>query len=94
MRSPRWKRRPPGSNWGEFGPDDCIGRLNLLSREKILQGIDCVKEGRSFCLSLPLDFPGGNPVTGLRQGFIDRPAHTVNKHAGEGLLGKITGMAQ
>ena len=66
MPSPRWKRRPPGSNWGDFGPDDCIGRLNLLSREKILQGIDCVKEGRSFCLSLPLDFPGGNTLNPRR----------------------------
>lgn len=66
MPTPRWKRRPPGSNWGDFGPDDCIGRLNLLSREKILQGIDCVKEGRSFCLSLPLDFPGGNTLNPRR----------------------------
>ena len=27
----RWKRRPEGSNWGDFGPDDQIGRLNLLT---------------------------------------------------------------
>ena len=27
---PRWKRRPEGSNWGDFGPDDQVGRLNLL----------------------------------------------------------------
>ena len=20
--NPRWKQRPPGSNWGDFGPDD------------------------------------------------------------------------
>ena len=66
MPSPRWKRRPSGSNWGDFGPDDCIGRLNLLSREKILQGIACVKEGRSFCLSLPLDYPGGNTLNPRR----------------------------
>ncbi len=26
----RWKRRPEGSNWGEFGEDDQKGRLNLL----------------------------------------------------------------
>ncbi|MCH8138836.1 MAG: hypothetical protein IH926_07780 [Proteobacteria bacterium] len=23
----RWKHRPEGSNWGDFGPDDQIGRL-------------------------------------------------------------------
>ena len=55
----RWKQRPPGSNWGEFGPDDQRGRMNYVTREKVLQGIAEVKEGISFPLSLPLDYPGG-----------------------------------
>jgi kynurenine formamidase len=58
-QSPRWKKRPEGSNWGDFGPDDQIGRLNLLTPEKVLQGVAEVKAGRKFCLSLPLDYPGG-----------------------------------
>ncbi|MGR3717565.1 MAG: cyclase family protein [Thermohalobaculum sp.] len=62
----RWKHRPEGSNWGDFGPDDQIGRLNLLTREKVLQGIAEVREGRSFCLSLPLDLPGGNLLNPAR----------------------------
>jgi kynurenine formamidase len=62
----RWKNRPEGSNWGEFGPDDQIGRLNLLTPEKVLQGMHEVREGRSFCLSLPLDLPGGNLLTSAR----------------------------
>ncbi len=62
----RWKNRPAGSNWGDFGPDDQIGRLNLLTREKVLQGIAEVREGRSFCLSLPLDLPGGNLLNTAR----------------------------
>jgi kynurenine formamidase len=57
---PRWKVRPPQSNWGEFGPDDQLGRLNLIDRAKVLQGIAEVREGLVFCLSLPLDRPGGN----------------------------------
>ena len=28
--SPRWKQRPEGSTWGDLGPDDQLGRLNLL----------------------------------------------------------------
>jgi kynurenine formamidase len=56
----RWKNRPPGSNWGEFGPDDQRGRMNYVTREKVLQGIAEVKEGLSFALSLPLDYPGGS----------------------------------
>jgi len=31
MTSPRWKRRPHGSTWGDFGPDDERGRLNLIT---------------------------------------------------------------
>ena len=57
--TPRWTRRPEGSTWGDWGPDDQLGRLNLLTPEKVLQGIAEVREGRSFCLSLPLDYPGG-----------------------------------
>jgi len=55
----RWTNRPDGSNWGDFGPDDELGRLNLLTREQVLKGVREVKEGRVFCLSLPLDLPGG-----------------------------------
>lgn len=36
--SARWKRRPEGSNWGEFGPDDQLGRLNLLHPPSSLKG--------------------------------------------------------
>jgi len=62
----RWKNRPEGSNWGEFGPDDQIGRLNLLTPQKVLQSIAEVREGRNFCLSLPLDLPGGNLLSSAR----------------------------
>jgi putative cyclase len=62
----RWKHRPPGSNWGEFGPDDQRGRMNLVTREKLLQGVAEVKEGIAFCLSLPLDYPGGNALNPRR----------------------------
>jgi hypothetical protein len=53
--NPRWKRRPEGSTWGDFGPDDELGRLNLVTPAKVLQGIAEVRSGRNFCLSLPLD---------------------------------------
>lgn len=58
--SGRWKNRPPGSNWGEFGPDDELGRLNLITPKKVLEAAREVREGLSFCLSLPLEYPGGN----------------------------------
>ncbi len=82
--SARWKVRPEGANWGDFGPDDQKGRLNLLTAEKVLQGVAEVKEGRSFCLSLPLDRPGRglNPArhpprrfATLRGGARDAPTH-------------------
>jgi hypothetical protein len=54
----RWVNRPPGSNWGDFGENDQIGRLNLLTPHKVRQAIAEVQVGRVFCLSLPLDYPG------------------------------------
>jgi hypothetical protein len=36
MTTNRWKHRPQGSNWGEFGPDDQLGRLNLITPDKLL----------------------------------------------------------
>lgn len=62
MENPRWKQRPPGSNWGDFGPDDQIGRMNLLTPQARLKAIREVEHGITFCLSLPLDYPGGNKL--------------------------------
>jgi kynurenine formamidase len=62
----RWKHRPEGSTWGDWGDDDQLGRLNLITPKKVLEGIAEVKEGLSFCLSLPLDYPGGNVLNPRR----------------------------
>jgi hypothetical protein len=66
VENKRWKNRPPGSNWGDFGPDDRRGRMNWVTREKVLQGVAEVKEGLTFTLSLPLDYPGGNGLNPRR----------------------------
>lgn len=62
----RWRRAPEGSHWGEFGPDDRLGRMNLVDAAKLKQGVLEVREGRSFCLSLPLDVPGGRALNPRR----------------------------
>ena len=66
MNAPRWKQSPPGSHWGEFGPDDQRGRMNYVTTAKVLQGVAEVREGRTFCLSLPLDVPGGQAMNPRR----------------------------
>lgn len=60
--SQRWKKRPEHSNWGDFGPDDEVGRLNLITPQRRLAAFREVTEGLAFCLSLPLDLPGGNAL--------------------------------
>ena len=60
----RWTNRPEGSNWGEFGPDDHLGRMNLLTPERRRRAVAEVREGIAFALSLPLDYPGGTALTG------------------------------
>jgi kynurenine formamidase len=62
----RWNRRPEGSTWGDYGADDELGRLNLLTEEKVLQAVREVRAGKVFCLSLPLDLPGGNVLNPRR----------------------------
>jgi hypothetical protein len=73
MPQSRWKRRPENSNWGDFGPDDQLGRLNLLTPEKVRQGLAEAVEGIAFCLSLPLDYPGGSTLNARRKPPILRP---------------------
>ncbi len=73
MTTMRWRRRPDGSNWGEFGADDQLGRLNLLTAEVVRKGLAEAKEGRTFCLSLPLDYPGGNSLSPSRLPPVLRP---------------------
>lgn len=56
----RWRRRPEGSTWGDWGEDDQLGRLNLLTPARITEAAREIVAGKRFCLSLPLDYPGGS----------------------------------
>jgi len=81
----RWRVRPAGSTWGDFGPDDVLGRLNLLGAEQVRKGAAEVREGLTFCLSLPLDLPGGTVLSANRFPPIVRPtlrAGAVNFNCG------------
>lgn len=71
--SARWTVRPEGSTWGDFGPDDHLGRLNLITPETVLRGAAEIREGLSFSLSLPLDLPGGSSLNPNRLPPVVRP---------------------
>ena len=89
MTNPRWKQRPPGSNWGDFGNDDQIGRLNLLTPERVRQAVSEVRDGVSFCLSLPLDYPGGSVLNPNRHPPVLRPTLRHGRVNFNVLLGEI-----
>lgn len=78
----RWKQRPSGSTWGDWGDDDELGRINLLTPEKVLQGVREVDAGISFCLSLPLDYPGGTALNQRRYPPTLAPTEDMQGNAG------------
>lgn len=43
------------SGWGQFGPDDSVGLLNLQSEARVLAAIGLVRKGRVFSLNAELD---------------------------------------
>jgi kynurenine formamidase len=75
----RWKRRPDNATWGDYGPDDQLGRMNELTPAKVRQGIAEVKEGKTFCLSMPLDYPGGAVLNPRRHPPQIRPTTRGDK---------------
>lgn len=62
----RWRNRPEGSTWGDWGADDQRGRMNLVTPECRRAAAQEVQDGLCFCLSMPLNFPGGNAVNPKR----------------------------
>lgn len=50
-----------------------LGRLNDVGPAQVLAGVAEVREGRTFCLSLPLDRPGGNVLNVNRFPPVVRP---------------------
>jgi hypothetical protein len=65
--STRWTNKPEGANWGVFGDDDEVGRINLITDERRRAAAAEIKTGRIFCLSLPLDLPGGTDLNPNRR---------------------------
>ncbi|CAK7221292.1 hypothetical protein SBRCBS47491_004478 [Sporothrix bragantina] len=51
------KSGPPGNAWGLWGPDDQLGRLNLLTPETVAAAATEIKEGLRISLDWPLDKP-------------------------------------
>jgi kynurenine formamidase len=81
----RWRTRPEGSTWGDFGQDDTLGRLNLVGPEQVRKGLAEVHDGVVYCLSLPLDLPGRTLLSATRFPPIVRPtlrAGAVNFNCG------------
>jgi len=76
-------KRPPGSNWGDYGESDRRGRLNELTPKRVRRAAEEIRTGMRFCLSLPLDLPGGNVLHPSRfppeRKYVERtngiPAH-------------------
>ena len=73
MSTQRWTHRPEGSTWGDWGADDQLGRINLIGPEQRRKAAAEIVDGHSFCLSLPLDYPGGTVLSAVRHPPVLRP---------------------
>ena len=51
---------------GDWGPDDQLGWMNLLTPERAVRASKEIQTGERFCLSLPLDYLGGNVLNPRR----------------------------
>jgi kynurenine formamidase len=67
----RWLKRPEGSNWGEFGDDDQVGRMNLVTPERRRRAIAEAREGLAFLVGLPLDHPKAPIFPGRRPPVLE-----------------------
>jgi kynurenine formamidase len=84
----RWRNRPDGANWGEFGDDDQRGRMNLMTAARRLEAVREVRAGLVFCLSLPLELPGGNLLNAHRKAPVFHPV-TRNGHVAFNLAQEV-----
>jgi len=67
----RWLKRPAGSNWGDFGVDDQVGRMNLITAERRRRALAEAREGEVFLLGLPLDCPKGKLFPGRHPPLLE-----------------------
>ena len=75
----RWKKRPDGSNRGDFGPDDQPDYINYLLPQKVKEGIAEVKKGSSFSQNPPFGYPEGEKLDPDRQPPVLRPLLRQNR---------------
>jgi kynurenine formamidase len=66
-------------NWGKWGPNDEIGTLNYITREKIAAAAKLVTAGKVFALGIPLGRQG--PQSGTRARF--NPIHAMFRDGGD-----------
>jgi len=48
---------PPHSAWGLWGEDDEVGAINLLTQDRVKDGIACARQGKVFPLNWELEMP-------------------------------------
>jgi hypothetical protein len=46
-------------NWGKWGPDDQLGTLNYITRDKVRQAAGLVKSGRQVSMEIPINKTAG-----------------------------------
>lgn len=74
------KNGPPGNAWGLWGPDDQLGRLNLLTLETVRAAASEIREGIRISLDWPLDKISHSPFErhALEHRILNKAPMTMN----------------
>jgi len=81
-----WGRRY--SNWGRWGPEDELGALNFVTRERVLAATALPRRGEVVSCALAFDDKG--PQTG--RGGRHNPIHVMLQDGGDALAGAQDGI--
>ena len=72
----RWRQRPVGSNWGDFGDDDELGRLNYLTPDVRKRAVEFGRNAEDILFFAGFTVISGETEAAAKEKYEDYRRHT------------------